>query len=400
MKVIILTGEPFPNGMAAVSRIKCYARAMIEGGIECEVLVYRRTEVHGKPAKNTSGRGSSEGVPYQYVGGTPLRGNNVFVRQINDGVDVIKTERYLKRNLSEGDVLFLYIHDSVNVTIRFINAAHSKGASCIRDLCELPYGASKETNMSVRLRERTVRRQFPLLDGVVSISDALMEYAKQWTRKECKHTKVPILVDFDKFSIDDKSKEEPFPYIFHAGTHFEQKDGFLGMLEAFGLSLNRLGPRVRFVSTGSVDDSFHEDEIREIISKYGMDDRVVFAGYLSNDDLKEYLSRASLVVINKYHTQQNHYCFSTKLGEYLAAAKPVIITNVGEAMNWVQDGESAYVIEPENASALSDSIVKVFGDIETAKKIGQAGKMLCRKSFDYHNWSTPLVLFLKEVVNV
>ena len=47
MKIYIVTGEPFPNGMAATNRIKCYAKAIHEGGLECEVVVYRRTEVYG-----------------------------------------------------------------------------------------------------------------------------------------------------------------------------------------------------------------------------------------------------------------------------------------------------------------------------------------------------------------
>ena len=50
MKVYIITKEPFPNGMAAVKRIVCYAKAWISQGIECEVLIYTRTEVYGKKA--------------------------------------------------------------------------------------------------------------------------------------------------------------------------------------------------------------------------------------------------------------------------------------------------------------------------------------------------------------
>lgn len=39
MKVYILTGEPFPNGVAATNRIKCYAWAIKEGGLNCEVVI-------------------------------------------------------------------------------------------------------------------------------------------------------------------------------------------------------------------------------------------------------------------------------------------------------------------------------------------------------------------------
>ena len=116
---------------------------------------------------------------------------------------------------------------------------------------------------------------------------------------------------------------------------------------------------------------------------------------MRNEELKEYLSKASLVIINKYKTQQNQYCFSTKLGEYLAAAKPVIITNVVEAMNWLENLNSAYIIEPENSVALTDAIVRVFMKPDEARRIGLSGQRVCQNSFDYHRWSKSLVEFMK-----
>ena len=106
-----------------------------------------------------------------------------------------------------------------------------------------------------------------------------------------------------------------------------------------------------------------------------------------------------MVIINKYRTQQNKYCFSTKLGEYLAAAKPVVITNVGEAMNWLENGNSAYIIEAEDTNALADAIVHVFTHSEESKQIGIAGQQVCRQCFDYRNWSKPLVDFFNQLGN-
>lgn len=398
MKIIILTGEPFPNGMAAVNRIKCFARAFRQGGVDCEVLVYRRTEVYGKPPHNTDGNGVCEGIPYRYIGGSPLRGNNVFVRKFNDCLDILHTEHYLKNNLSAGDVLFLYMGDSAGLSIRFIKVARRKGAKCIRELCELPYGTGKETRCAKWMRAYTLRRQFPLLDGVVSISDALLEYAKAHTRPSCQHVKVPIMVDFDKYNLEDASADAEFPYIFHAGTLYEQKDGILGMIEAFGMAVGELPETVRFVLAGRVEDSPHCVEIERLIEKYELHDRIRFTGYLFGEQLRKYLAGASLVILNKYRTQQNYYGFSTKLGEYLAAGKPIIITDVGEAMNWLKDGETAMVTPAEDVKALSGGIVKVFSDLPRARQIGASGKELCRRCFDYRNWSAPLADFVKSVV--
>ena len=399
MKVYILTDEPFPNGMAATNRIKCYARAIKEGGLDCEIVVCRRTEVYGKKAKNINGKGTFNGIPFHYMGGTPLRGSNVLIRQINDKIDAWRTKRYLRRNLQKGDVLFLYMERQIKLVLLYMSIVHSKGAFCVRDLCELPFGTGSETGRAVRLRKITLEKQFPSLDGIISISDALLNLAKKYTLRSCEHIKVPILIDFDQYYIENKSENENMPFIFHAGTLYEQKDGILGMIEAFGIASQKINVPLRFISTGNINNThdYEREHIKSLIAKYHLEDKLFFTDYISNEQLKEYLSKALLVIINKYPTQQNEYCFSTKLGEYLAAAKPLIITNVGEAMNWLKDGKNAIVVESNDIEALANSIIWVINNSERAKQLGLMGQELCRGSFDYHNWTKTIKDFLLKL---
>lgn len=395
MKIYIITGEPFPNGMAATNRIKCYASAIHEGGLECEVVVYRRTEVYGCPVRNTVASGKYEDVPYRYIAGTTLRHKNLLIRQVLDRLDIWRTWSYLKRNMKTGDVLFLYMGGNVDLMLRFMNVAHGNGAYCVRDLCELPYGTGAETQTAIRMRKKTLERQFPKLDGIISISDSLLNLAKTYSLPSCKHMKVPIMVDFEKYAMEDRSSEVQIPYIFHSGTLYEQKDGILGMITAIGEAVAKATMPFKFICTGNIDNSPHVEDIRQLIDYYHLKDKIIFTGYLSEEELRDYLSKASLVIINKYKTQQNQYCFSTKLGEYLAAEKPLIITSVGEAMNWLTDKKNAYIIEPENTTALTEAILYMLQNRKEAKMLGSAGKKMCQESFDYHVWGKPLADFMK-----
>lgn len=397
MKVYIVTREPFPNGMAATNRIKCYAKALINIGVECTVLVFTQTEVYGKTPKNLVGKGTFEGISFQYIGGTPLRNKNVFIRQIDDRLDAYKLFFFLKKNLQKGDMVLAYLGYYSRFLNSIIDVVHKKGARFVRELCELPYGTSEETAKNVILRQKTLLKQFPKCDGFIAISDALYDVAKEYKSSQAKIVKVPILVDFQKYDLPDNSKNMEVPYIFHSGTLYEQKDGILGMIEAFGIASQRLPYPIRFILTGKKENSPHLFEINHLIEKYQLSDKVVFTGYLSDNELKDYLSKASLVIINKYKTQQNEYCFSTKLGEYLSAGKPVIITKVGEAMNWLTDGESAYLVEPENALLLAEKIVYAFGDDEKRYKIAENGRIVCKKSFDYHVYGSKLFDFFNSI---
>ena len=396
MKVFIVTSTPYPTGRSATSRVKCYARAIWEGGLDCEVDIFQRTELPEK-VKNSKANGVDCGIPYRYIGGTSIRHRIKYLRPLLDIIDKCRMGWYLNQNMSKGDVLFLYMGGKVEWMLHFMRVAHKRGAFCVRDLCELPRGTGIETETAIRLRKNIIKRQFPLLDGIISISDTLLNLARTYTLPQCKHLKIPILVDYNQYVLPDRSSEADVPFIFHAGTLSEQKDGILGMIEAFGMVVPKLDKPVRFILTGHVKDSRHESEIRNLIEQYHLEDMVKFTGFISEDELKDYLSKSSLVIINKYPTRQNNYCFSTKLGEYLAAAKPVIMTNVGEAMNWLKNGVSAYIIEPYDVDTLSDAIENILTNPEKARGIGLAGRGVCQRSFDYRNWSKPLVDFLNQL---
>lgn len=393
MKVYIITREPFPNGMAGTNRIKCYAKALISRGVECVVLNYTRTEVYGKKIQNIDGNGIFEGIPFKYIGGTPLRGCNVILRRINDYLDKERLKRYLKKVLHPKDVVFGYAGQDVNYIISIINIAHDNGAYFVRDLCELPYGTRTETLKAIKGRKAILEQQFPLCDGIISISEALQNLAKIYVNDNCKLQKIPILVDYEQYKLEDFSSEVNTPYIFHSGTLYEQKDGILGMIEAFGIAVQQLKSPLNFISTSKIEYSPHASEIKKLIEKYNLDERIRFTGYLTNAELKQYLSHASLVIINKYQTQQNYYCFSTKLGEYFAAGKPVIITNVGEAMNWLMHKKNAYIVEPSNVEKLSQAIIYLISDSNERFSIAKNGRELCKQSFDYRVYGELLESF-------
>lgn len=397
MKVYIVTGEPFPNGMAATKRIYNYSLALIEQNIEVEIVIFRRTEFGKQQFGNRSGNGIIDGITYRYASNTPIEKGNRIRKKLNRYLDQWRTINYLKNKVTSNDVILFYCGLYVDFTLSVIKHTRNNNCVYVRDLCELPYGTGKETNYTIKKRNQTFQEQFPQMDGLICISDSLVEIAERYVSPKCSITKVPILVNFKEYEINDASSNVNVPYIFHSGTLYEQKDGILGMLEAFGKATQILDFPIRFMSTGDISKSPHKDEIKDIIKKYNIEDKVIFKGYLSSDELKKTLSEASLVIINKNVTQQNTYCFSTKLGEYLAASKPVIITNVGESNNWLTNGENSIIVEPD-VDNLTSAIVYSFTHLEEIKKIGINGRILCKTKFDYHAWGEHLKKYFTYLI--
>ncbi len=390
MKVFIISSVPIPNGMASTKRIKCLARAIKDSGLEVEVITYIRTEHYGKNPNNTEGRGLFNEIPYWYTGGTPIRSSNVFLRRFNDYFDKKTLLTYLKNEIKLGDVVYMYDGNNWDFSVRVAKLVHERNAFYVKDLCELPYGDNIETDKRRENREKSFKYEFPLIDAITPISEGLLEIAKKYTNRNCHFLKVPILVDFDEYRMEDESSRVDCPYIFHSGTLTEQKDGILGIIRAFGEFHKSVNSNLKFISTGYLEKSIHAQELKTLIEYYKIEKYVSFVGFLPENELKDYLKKASIVIINKYKNMQNQCCFSTKLGEYLAACKPVIVTDYGEAVNWVKNEVTAYVVPTGNDIALMKAIQKILNEPKEAMKVAKQGQNLCKKSFDYKSWGKPI----------
>jgi len=394
MKVFIVTKQPFPNGMAATNRIICLAKALNATGVDCRVIIFSRTYTdHSIP-----GIGVFDGIPYEYIGGSSQRPKNQWLARLQSLWLRVALLGYLKKNIQSGDVLYEFIGGENRLKDMMIRMVHKRGGLCVSELNEYPFGTGKESKKAVKQREYAFRCLFPRDDGVLAISDALTDVAKQYCSPQCVIQKIPILVDFERFNLQNESALAPMPYIFHAGTLSEQKDGILGMIEAFGMARQKLQFPIKYILTGHIDASPQAQEIRELIRRFNLGDSIEFVGYLYQEQIRAYLSKASLVISNRPKSQQDFYGFSTKVGEYLAAGKPLITTNWGEAAKWLKNGENAYIIEPEDTNALADRIVHVFENQGEARAIGEAGRELCHTCFDYRVWSNTLGEYLTRLM--
>lgn len=390
MKVYIICNEPFPNGQAATGRIICYAKALILEGIDCMVITYYRTK--NDPDRNPYAKGVFEKIPFLYIGGSTVKPSHKIPRILSEHHDKSALKSFLSKNLQQGDIVIGYVNSDIDFICPLIDIVHSKGAKYVRELCEIPYFGNNE-----KAKQEILEKLFPKCDAFICISESLTDIATKHKSGDAKIIKVPILVQYGKANIDDESDKEPVPYIFHCGTLYEQKDGISGMIEAFALAKHKFGKPVKLICTGNPKESPDCNLILETMTRFDVCDDIEFTGYLNYDMVLRYLSRATAVILNKYSNEQNLYCFSTKLGEYLAAGKAIVTSNVGEAMNWLSNGENALIVPERNYSAMADAIVELLSDSELRRRLGRNGKMTCKENFDFSVVAPKLAGFLRSL---
>lgn len=380
MRIIFILDNLYPNGRASSARVREYGKGFVVNGIDTLVwMPAPRQPFTDNGVLNPILKGTDDnGVKYEYVSGASKRHKNIFIRQLQDLYGYTSTLFKILTKCKKDDCVVIYEGGPMWHKM-CLKVAHWAGARCGIELNELPYGTSEETEKTKRDRKFMLEKIFPKLDFIWAISDSLYQLARQYA-PQAKIIKVPILVEGQLEGSD--FSEQKVPYIFHSGTLYEQKDGICGMLEAFGMACQKLDTPIMYILTGTLEQSPHAKELKQIITKYNIADKVKFVGYLDLQTLRKYQKNCFLTIINKYDTQQNRYCFSTKLSEYLSFSRPVITTTVGEANNYLKDNVNAFVVEPHKPELIAEKIVYAVERPKETAAIGREGHKLTEIEFD------------------
>lgn len=377
MKVYIITNEPFPYGMAAAKRIYCYAKGMQALSIECEVITVFRTEKKSNLLGNVKAKGLFEGVSYRYIANSTYRNANLIIRKINDAIDFLHLLWFCRTKIRRKDIV-LHYSESISLQMGALVASCFSGGVHIRELCEYPFVTQKNT-LTIRLKKwMMLHLVFPFFDAFIVISQALYEVAATYKEKKAKILKVPILID----TVNEKQIEafqSTIPYVFHAGTLYESKDGIESTLKAFAMAIQGLSAPLHFYIAS---DDANLKALNQCINNLGIQDNVIFLGKLTQKEVIPYWKGASLAILNKNDNLQNRYGFSTKLGEILVSETAVITTTIGEANHYLKDGESAYIISPHRPELIAEKIIQAFTNEEERQQIAKKGKEIAEKEFD------------------
>ena len=133
-------------------------------------------------------------------------------------------------------------------------------------------------------------------------------------------------------------------------------------------------PDTRFSIAGEVLEPDYFAELQALIRDLNLSDYFHFSGGVSN--LHDHLSKADIFVL-----PSRSEGFSNAIIEAMAAALPVVATNVGGNPEAVDNDVTGLIVPPEDAAALSAAITKLLSDPSLAKAMGEAGKRRAAEKF-------------------
>ena len=140
-------------------------------------------------------------------------------------------------------------------------------------------------------------------------------------------------------------------------------------------------PDVRYAVAGTGPD---RERLEQLAQELGVGDRVRFLGGVGDQDLPAFYNLASVYVgASRRAGRLGVEGFGISLVEASACGLPVVAANSGGIPDAVRDGETGFLVPPEDPAALAGAISRLLADTELARRVGAAGR---RAVETYYNW--------------
>lgn len=288
--------------------------------------------------------------------------------------------RYLSRLKKEGRLTAAIVsnHDAHHV-MRYQLYAWLIGFPLVLNFVEMASAMKGREGFLKRINDRIFDRYIvKIVDGALPISEKLMaHYQEVAPRKPL--MKLPILCDFKKFQPGENKSVDPVFLYCGAASYYELVDFVIRSYEKMDTPVKNSALQLVL---GGKD---HElNKVRERIYKSPLQDRIWLDTNVAHDEIPVYYASAAALLIPMRPTLQDEARFPHKIGEYLAAARPVITCAYGEIKHYdFIDEETALVASDYHPDSFSKKMQYVLDKPEKSIAIGLKGRRMGLENFDY-----------------
>ncbi len=155
-------------------------------------------------------------------------------------------------------------------------------------------------------------------------------------------------------------------------------------------------PSLRYVIVGDGPD---ESRLRALAATLGVSGRVVFAGPMRDDLLPGIHAAASVYVgLSRLLPPINVEGFGISFVEAAASGVPSVAGDSGGVRSAVLDGETGFVVPPENVAAVTGAIRRLLGDDALRRRMGATARAAALERFNWDRVVRDTIGFATECV--
>lgn len=384
MNLVFVSTGIYPNQHAAAIRHSTIAQGIVENGHLVNFFILT-PQPWGKSEINYNG------VIYKSL--NEYRGYNKL-KKIVHYLNALKNLKRAMLKINENAKIDGLVIFSINVFLikSLLAFARNNNFPVFHERTELPYIVGYNNSIAgIVMYNYYMKKLIPRFDGIFVISDKLKNVLSSYNQNV---EKILTVVDVDFFKTIE-SKLYNFSYIAYCGNMESKKDGLPILIESFA-QLSEHFPNHKLLLIGENPNNLVMQHNLEIISKYNIENKVVFTGYVSRELMPQLLCHADLLVVSKPDNEQNSGNFPIKIGEYLATGVPVVVTDVGEISKFIKDGISGFLAKPNSTASFYQKMKEALSNPDLSREIGQNGKKLAENVFNYKIQANNLIKYISQ----
>ena len=120
----------------------------------------------------------------------------------------------------------------------------------------------------------------------------------------------------------------------------------------------------------------YEQELKDMVKNLRLEKKVLFIGF--RNDPEKIMAVSDIIV----HPSTKPEPFGRDIIEAMSCGKPAISTNIGAAVEIIENNKEGILIEPNNPDILAKEIVELLDDKEKAKNLSAFARVKAQDIFD------------------
>jgi len=154
-------------------------------------------------------------------------------------------------------------------------------------------------------------------------------------------------------------------------------------------------PNITYVIVGDGDD---RPRLESLAQQLGVLDHVVFAGRVSNAELRAYYQNCEVFVMPAKTVLDDRSPKGEGFGivflEAMAFGKPVIGPNYGAPTEFIRHGEHGLLVNPESPEEVAEALIQLLSSPDLARQMGEAARQWVLQEYSYSRFRERLAKIL------
>lgn len=315
----------------------------------------------------------------------------------------LRASIFYKKNLSKIikrlNIDIVIVYSTFSTLIDPINLiCHKHNIKCVVDCGErMPITPRTLLNGVFYMQTKALVNSFHNIDGFIVLTPKWEKFAKSLGKKSVLFP--ALLPQFEKlnnFQSTSQNKLKSFRIIF-MGRLFRREMPMV-LIKAIDIA-NQKGLSTELIIIGNQGSTLFERlSLRKVIKNVKKNKNIKTTGFLSNLKKTKLLDTANCFVHLRNDDEETAHVFPTRLPEYFATSKPVILTNVEPfSLLFKHKKEVFFIPKTLNPEDLANAFLELNANKNLALSIGRNGKRYASKYLSSNYIGKKVNKFLKEL---